>query len=80
MGTLAQDAASSSQRYEGHIAQRLSNLLPGLLGLHIGRDFVLFIRIPLGVFQQRKLAGEIAWITSIAVIFCLRIMAALGSA
>lgn len=47
-------------QYEGHIAQRLSNLLPGLLGLHIGRDFVLFIRIPLGVFQQRKLAGEIA--------------------
>ena len=38
-----------------------------LIGLHIGRHLILLVYIPLSIFQQRKLTGEVADAFGVAV-------------
>ena len=45
---------------EGHCPQRLTHVIPGLLGLYIAGGLVLLVRIPFGIPQEGKLAGQVA--------------------
>ena len=46
---------------KGYGAQRLSDLLPGLPGLHVPGNLVLLLRIPFGIPEQWELTGKIAY-------------------